>query len=493
MSIGSVLLTTEGTYPHYGGGVSVWCDQLVRYLPNVPFHVFSITHAPRLEPVFAIPENILSLKQFSLWGTEEPGDQPEVYAEVYERKLRVTSQSLEQEFLPAFRVIVQAALEGEGSSPERLAGALVSLRRYCKHHDYKQAMASSAAWSVFLAQCSRPPAGFEPFTLQESTKCLRWLLRYASIVTAHIEPTDIVHASIAGLAAVPGVFSKLENGSKFLITEHGIYLRELYVSLAKMKESGNCLRFLLNWNRAVVKMNYHYADGVTSLGEFNKKWQLRFGAPGEKISILPNGVESSRFYPDAAQLPKRPTVVTLARIYGLKGIDTLLQAAVIVQERVPNVLFQIFGEVADAAYFEKCKQIVRDNKLESCVEFSVTNKPEDTYRSAHVFCLPSISEGLPYSVLEAMFSGCPVVASDVGVVSDTLAGTGLLVRPKHPEGLAEHLLYLLEGPDAPARRAQLGKLGLERARQHYSAESTTQQFYELYEELMVCQPDYQTA
>ena len=103
MSIGSVLLTTEGTYPHYGGGVSVWCDQLVRYLPSVPFHVFSITHAPRLEPKFTIPENILSLKQFSLWGTEEPGDQPEVYAEVYKRKLRVTSQSLDREFLPAFR------------------------------------------------------------------------------------------------------------------------------------------------------------------------------------------------------------------------------------------------------------------------------------------------------------------------------------------------------------------------------------------------------
>lgn len=493
MSAGSILLTSEGTYPHYGGGVSVWCDQLVRYLPEVPFHVLSITHAPRLEPMFELPPNVHSLKQFALWGTEEPGDQPEIYAQVYQRKLRVTPDSLKHHFLPAFRTIVQGALLGDRCSPDQLAQALLSLRRYCADHDYKQAMSSPQAWAVFLSECSRQPAGFDPFTLEEATKCLRWLLRYVSIVTAQYPQTDIVHASIAGLAAVPGTLSKLEHGSKFLITEHGIYLRELYVALGKMNETANCLRFLLNWNRAIVRMNYYYADAVTSLGEFNKKWQLRFGAPQEKILIVPNGVDSGRFYPDPQQLPQRLTVVTLARIYGLKGIDTLLNAAAIVRKQVPNVCFRILGEVADAEYFERCQTIIRENKLEPVVEFGITKTPQDAYRKAHVFCLPSISEGLPYSILEAMFSGCPVVASDVGVVSDTLAGSGLLVRPNDPEGLASQLLLLLDGPDAPSRRARLARLGLERAQAHYRAESTTQLFNEIYKELIVCQPAYQPA
>ena len=204
-------------------------------------------------------------------------------------------------------------------------------------------------------------------------------------------------------------------------------------------------------------------------------------------------MESKRFYPDPAQLPERPTVITLARIYALKGIETLLRAAAIVVHRAPNTCFKIYGEVADPAYYEKCLKIVREHRLEKNVEFTVTRKPEDALRAAHIFCLPSISEGLPYSVLEAMFSGCPVVASDVGVVSDTLAGTGLLVRPNDPEGLASQLLYLLDGPDAAARRATMAENGLARARECYQATVTTKKFEDLYDELTACQPDYQTA
>lgn len=489
----SILLTTEGTYPHYGGGVSVWCDQLVRYLSDNPFHIFSVTHAPRLQAIFTFPENVRSMKQFALWGTEEPGDQPQSYSEVYQRKLRVDSDSMEDDFLPCFRILARAAFHGEVCSPKLLAGAIMSLRRYFNEYDFKKSMSSPEAWQIFLEESARPGPGFEPFTLQEATKCLRWLLRYASIVTANFEKTDVVHASIAGLAGVPGVISKLEHGSKFLITEHGIYLRELYVALGKMQESSNCLRFLLNWNRAIVRMNYHFADSVTSLGEFNRKWQLRFGAPEEKIRIFPNGVESKRFYPDPSQLPERLTVITLARIYALKGIDTLLKAAAIIVQRAPNTCFKIYGEIADPAYYENCLRIVREHRLENNVEFTVTKRPEDAFRAAHIFCLPSISEGLPYSVLEAMFSGCPVVASDVGVVADTLAGTGLLVRPNDPEGLASQLLYLLDGPEAAGRRAKLGAKGLARARECYQATVTTKKFEDLYDELSVCQPDFQTA
>ncbi len=489
----SILLTTEGTYPHYGGGVSVWCDQLVRYLSNNPFHIFSVTHAPRRDPIFTFPDNVLTVKQFALWGTEEPGDQPESYSEIYQRKLRVDSDSMEEGFLPYFRILVRAAFHGETCSPKLLAGAILSLRRFFAAHDFKKSMCSPEAWTVFLQESARPGPGFEAFTLEEATKCLRWLLRYASIITANFEKTDVVHASISGLAGVLGVIAKLENGSKFLITEHGIYLRELYVALGNMPESPNCLRFLLNWNRAIVRMNYYFADSVTSLGEFNRKWQLRFGAPEEKIRIFPNGVESKRFYPDPAQLPERPTVIALARIYALKGIDTLLKAAVIVVQHAPTTCFKIYGEIADPDYYENCLKIVRQHKLEKNVEFTVTKKPEDALRAAHIFCLPSISEGLPYSVLEAMFTGCPVVASDVGVVSDTLAGTGLLVRPNDPEGLASQLLYLLDGPEAANRRARMGAKGLARARECYQATVTTKKFEDLYDELTVCQPDYQTA
>jgi hypothetical protein len=69
----SVLLTTDGTYPCYPGGVSVWCDELIRHLPDVEFHVFAISYSPSHDTVFPRPHNVASQRILPLWGSEEPG------------------------------------------------------------------------------------------------------------------------------------------------------------------------------------------------------------------------------------------------------------------------------------------------------------------------------------------------------------------------------------------------------------------------------------
>ena len=73
MTAAPVLLTTDGTYPCYRGGVSVWCDQLIRRLPEVPFHVLAITYSPSHAPLFASPANVVSQRVLPLWGAERLG------------------------------------------------------------------------------------------------------------------------------------------------------------------------------------------------------------------------------------------------------------------------------------------------------------------------------------------------------------------------------------------------------------------------------------
>ena len=97
------------------------------------------------------------------------------------------------------------------------------------------------------------------------------------------------------------------------------------ISLNRMPFSFRCRKFLHGLNGALVRMNYRYADCVTSLGEFNRKWQVRIGADPQKILFVPNGVDADVFQPRPEKRPERVTVVTLARIYPLKGIDTLLR------------------------------------------------------------------------------------------------------------------------------------------------------------------------
>ena len=104
-----------------------------------------------------------------------------------------------------------------------------------------------------------------------------------------------------------------------------------------------------------------------------------------------------------------------------------------------------------------------------------------------------MSEGLPYTLLEAMFSGCPVVSTDVGNIEETLNGTGLLVAPSHPEELAQALLMVLDGPGATALRDKLATAALERARRRYTLETSMRPFLALYENLQPCNNVPQTV
>ena len=206
---------------------------------------------------------------------------------------------------------------------------------------------------------------------------------------------------MAGLAGLPGVILKRERGTRFILSEHGVYLREVYLSLARSTYPEGCRRFLMGFYHAVARTIYHSADTITTLGRFNAHWQQRFGADPERIVLAPNGVDPQRFRPEGPKAA-RPTVLTLARIYPLKGIDVLLEAAALVKRLVPDLCVRVLGEPADAAYFARCQEIVRKHHLEGCVEFDQTSTPEVEYRAAHIYCLPSISEAMPFVILEAM-------------------------------------------------------------------------------------------
>jgi glycosyltransferase involved in cell wall biosynthesis len=485
MSKQRILLTTEGTYPHYHGGVSVWCDQLIRSLSDREFHVLSIVNSPSRQPVFELAPNIKSLIPVAQWGTEEAGTRPEPFSDTYRRYTNHSQAGIEKIFLPAFHAAVGEIFAGASCDAETLGSALAVMHAYFQDHDYHAAFADTRTWRVFLRHA-------QSLTLHEATTSLRWLTRFLGILATPLPDVDVVHASMAGLAGLPGVILNRERGTRFILSEHGVYLREVYLSLSRSPYSEGCRRFLMGFYHAVARTNYHAADTITTLGCFNARWQERFGADPQRMVSAPNGVDPSRFRPDGVKAA-RPTVLTLARIYPLKGITVLLEAAALVRPHVPGLHVRILGEKADAAYFAKCQEIVAKHKLEGCVEFGETKTAEVEYRSAHVYCLPSISEAMPFVILEAMLSGCPVVAADVGNVADVLSGTGLLARPNDPASLAEQLLRLLAGPDAAADREYYAERGLARALHSYTLERSMKKFDQLYTQVPQWKQTYQTV
>ncbi|MBI4531145.1 MAG: glycosyltransferase, partial [Candidatus Latescibacteria bacterium] len=100
-----------------------------------------------------------------------------------------------------------------------------------------------------------------------------------------------------------------------------------------------------------------------------------------------------------------------------------------------------------------------------------------------LFVLPSWSEGLPVTILEAMASGKPVIATSVGGTPEVVVDgeTGTLVPPGNPERLAEAILYHLEHPEVSRG---MGEKGLERVRSGFSLKRMIDQTFRLYERVL---------
>jgi glycosyltransferase involved in cell wall biosynthesis len=101
----------------------------------------------------------------------------------------------------------------------------------------------------------------------------------------------------------------------------------------------------------------------------------------------------------------------------------------------------------------------------------------DAYVAGHVVVLSSISEGFPYTVIEAMTCGRPCVATDVGGVAEAVGETGLVVPPRDPEAMAAACVQLLGDAE---KRARLGAAARQRVLTYFTVDQAITTFGELY-------------
>jgi glycosyltransferase involved in cell wall biosynthesis len=170
-------------------------------------------------------------------------------------------------------------------------------------------------------------------------------------------------------------------------------------------------------------------------------------------------------------------VVTAGRLVPVKAHAVLIDAFANVVEQVPEARLIIVGEGPEREALERA---IAERRLQGVV--LLTGHRSDVgcvLRACDVFCLPSHSEGLSISLLEAMASGLPVVATAVGSTPDVVTPeTGLLVPPANPAALAKALVSLLTQPE---RRAAMSDAAKARVRDHYSISRTATQYLALYQ------------
>jgi glycosyltransferase involved in cell wall biosynthesis len=228
-------------------------------------------------------------------------------------------------------------------------------------------------------------------------------------------------------------------------------------------------------------------DAIIAVSDAIAKEARDAGIAPEKITTIDNGIDLSPFVSAnpglAEELRKgdRILVGTVGRLVEQKGMEYFLRAAHKVLQRFPNTLFVIVGDGPDRA---KLEELSRELKIEASVVFTGSRRDmPSVYASLDIFVLASLDEGMPMAVLEALASGCPTIATEVGAVPKLImpGQSGLLIPPGHAQGLTQAICSLLSEPDL---RRRLARNAERIVRERYSSNYMARKYLRIYDELL---------
>ncbi len=207
-----------------------------------------------------------------------------------------------------------------------------------------------------------------------------------------------------------------------------------------------------------------------------------------KLCKIINGVDLTRFgsiekklFQKASPLVDEKVICTVGRLSEEKSHETLLEAFSIVSKDVKNAKLFIVGDGVRKDYLI---DITERFSIEDRVVFMGARTDVSVIlEKSDLFVLPSLTEGISLTLLEAMAAGKPTVATAVGGNPEVVVHgeTGFLVPPKEPEKLAEAITKLLLDSDLAS---SMGKLGRKRIEEKFNLDSMIKEYEELYEKCL---------
>ena len=470
-----VALIGEGTYPHQFGGVSVWCDQLVRGMPDYDFLLVALV-ATGTEPVrWSLPDNVTSVAAVPLWGPPPPGPAPRRRAGLAGR-LRFRPPAC-----PQLGELIEILLAPPGEAQDRFADVLREIFEFAQQEDLSASLSSEGAVSL-LSEAWRDwqlDATEVAPTLHDAVMAMQLLEHSLRPLSHPPVRADVAHAVTNGLGALPALAAKWRYGTPMIVTEHGIYMREQYMHSRNGPFRWPVRALHLRFLRRLCSLGYHEAEMITPGNVYNKRWEEQLGADMSRVRTVYNGVDPADF-PATQGEPEIPTISWAGRVDPVKDLETLLLAFALVHRQMPEARLRMFGSPppGQEAYLERCRALAAELGLGNAVAFEGrVEQIRDAYDAGQVVVLCSISEGFPYTLIEAMTCGRPCVATGVGGVGEAVADTGMIVPPRSPEALAQACLALLQ--DARLRR-RLGPAARMRALEYFTVDRAISAFDEIY-------------
>jgi glycosyltransferase involved in cell wall biosynthesis len=339
---------------------------------------------------------------------------------------------------------------------------------------------------------------------QEAAGCQNSLLLFYNVHTPNVEfyerarsrgiSVRMVHCKgRADWRAVRQIEEYIQEDAIDVVHTHG-YKADLY-------------GFLAAWRlgKPVVATCHNWVGGTTALGIYNhldrlalKKFSalaavsdevaqrlLDSGVPAEKIKTIANGIDVQAFE-HAQPLPvlsftNEKVIGIVARLDLQKGFEYLLRAVRELCNTFAGLRVVIVGEGPDRQTIE---DMVKEYGLQTNVVLAGQHSDMPAvYAATDIFVLPSLNEGLPMTILEAMAASRPVVATRVGAIPKVIndGENGLLVNPRDIEGLRNAIASLLSDPE---RCHRMGEKAHDWVSRNYTSEAMALKYRQLYDEIL---------
>ncbi len=187
--------------------------------------------------------------------------------------------------------------------------------------------------------------------------------------------------------------------------------------------------------------------------------EIRRDYRADRVGVIPNATGGLEVEPAGAAEGEGGTLLFVGRLRIRKGVEVLLEALRELRRRMPDAVLRIAG---DGEHRDRLEWKTAELGLESAVSFLGScgaARVRALLRGAAALVVPSIYEGMPLVVLEAMEAGVPVVASRVSGIPEVVVDgeTGWLVPPEDPAALRDALAEVLAHPEEARRRGAAGR------------------------------------
>lgn len=286
---------------------------------------------------------------------------------------------------------------------------------------------------------------------------------------------DIIHTHShlffsTNLCVLIRIFSSVP----LIITNHGLVSASAPAWLNRIYKS------------TISRLSFSVADHIICYTEMEKDEIVKMGIDSRKISVIHNGVDTSLFVPRPQDRGGgKFQVLWVGRYVPGKDVKTLIEAFALLQKKKPDIHLVLVGEGPEKSRIET---LIRKYNLESSVTLidyiDNTDLPK-IYNQSNLFVLPSLMEGVPRTILEAMACGVPVISTNLPHLAAIINGAGICIPPKEPSALADAMSFVLENGSLAEGMGERGRALIMNG---YSWEDTVQKTLDLYERVISNSP-----